>query len=119
MKARFDVCGMTIEIEQPSVKDLIKEFTVVDSALRFESCGQCNSVDVFPQHRNVESDDYYEIKCRACGAVLRLGSHKEGGSLYKKRMQVDNKGKSVKDATGKGVPLPNSGWSKWTPESKD
>ena len=55
--------------------------------------------------RTVEGNDYFELKCTDCGAVLSFGQHKKGGTLFPKR----------KDESGW---LKNKGWHKWQPEDK-
>ena len=57
--------------------------------------------------RNVDGNDYYELRCNDCGAVLAFGQHKKGGTLFPKRKDDE------------GNYLPNKGWHKWSPEAKE
>jgi hypothetical protein len=54
----------------------------------------------------VEGNDYFEIRCADCGAILAFGQHKKGVTLFPKRKDDD------------GNYLPNRGWHKWTKENK-
>jgi len=69
------------------------------------------------QVRQVEDNEFYELVCKDCWAKLGYGHAKTGGKMYAKRMEVDNKGKAVKDDNGKGKPLPHKGWCKYNKET--
>ena len=98
---------LTFEIESENQKELFKELSTVGEVFGEHECGKCHSKNIRFQVRNVESNDFYEYKCNACGATLAFGCHKKGGTLFPKR----------KDDTGKY--LDNKGWSKWVPAAKD
>ncbi len=119
MKAVFNSYnGLSIEIDGANLQEIIQAVTSVENAIGFEPCGKCKSGNVFPNHRKVEADDFYELKCNSCGAVLQLGQHKSDSTLYKKKMEVDSKGKAVKDENGKAKYLKDNGWLKWNSNTK-
>ena len=51
-----------------------------------EKCGLCGSNNLRFVVRNVEGNDYYELRCVDCGALLAFGQHKKGGTLFPKRI---------------------------------
>jgi len=120
MKALFKLNdSVTLEVEAESIKDIVDKLTHIKEAIGPEPCGKCKSTDTFPQSRMVEDNTFYEIRCQKCGAILPLGLSKADQNLYKKRMKTDKKGKAVKDNNGKAIYLPNNGWLKWNPETKE
>jgi hypothetical protein len=55
------------------------------------ACDACGSQDVHLNHRKVKGFDFYGVRCKACGAELKFGQHKEGGSFFVeagKKMEV-------------------------------
>ena len=118
MKARYSVGEFDIEIEAPDLQTLIKEVTNLRNAIAYEICGKCKDPNTIVNWRNVDSNDFFELKCtnRSCGAVLQLGTHKEDKTLYKKKMKTNSRGKAEKDGD-KAVYLPDNGWLKYDKES--
>lgn len=97
---------MCIEIDNDSVKDAFKHLAEFQEVFDQEACGLCKSDNLQLVVRTVDSNDYYEIKCRDCGAKLAFGQHKSGGSLFPKRKRQDGS----YDAEGQG-------WHKWNGNS--
>jgi hypothetical protein len=110
--------GVSLELDAPKLQDAIKIMTEIREAIGHERCGKCQNEETYPRHRTAENNDFFEIHCPKCFAVLPLGTSKENQMLYKKRMQTDSKGKSTKDANGKAQYLPNNGWLKYNKETK-
>lgn len=107
MKALYNVNGkLQFEVEGSGQKELFKELATIQEIFGEEKCGSCNKDSIRFVVRNVEDNDYYELRCHDCGAVLSFGQHKKGGTLFPKR----------KDDQGNY--LPHKGWHKWTKESK-
>jgi hypothetical protein len=102
-----------LEVEGATLQDILQGISQIEAAIGYEVCGKCKREFVFPRHRKAEDNDFYELVCGDCGAVLQLGTNKEAKTLYKKKMATDSKGKALKDADGKGQYLPNNGWMKW------
>ena len=97
---------MTVEIEAAGQKEIFKAMSSVQEILSGTVCGSCDSENVRFVVRHVDDNDYYEIRCADCGAVLQFGQHKSGGTLFPKR----------KDKEGNW--LPNGGWVKYQPSAK-
>jgi hypothetical protein len=72
-----------------------------------EKCGVCGSTNLRFVVRNVESNDYFELRCVNCSALLAFGQHKKGGTLFPKRKDDNNNY------------LASNGWHKWTKDSKE
>lgn len=97
---------LTVEIEAAGQKEIFKAMSSVQEILGDTVCGACGSENVRFVVRRVDDNDYYELRCADCGAVLQFGQHKAGGTLFPKR----------KDKEGNW--LPNRGWTKYQPSSK-
>lgn len=95
---------LVFEIEGAGQKEIFKELATIQEIFGESHCGLCNKSNLKFIVRNVEGNDYYELRCSDCGATLAFGQHKKGGTLFPKR----------KDDDGKW--LPNKGWYKWNKE---
>lgn len=93
---------LEFELEGAGQKEIFKELAMVQEIFSEKKCGVCQSENIKFVVRVVDDNEYYELRCMDCGAVLSYGQHKKGGTLFPKR----------KDADGKY--LPNNGWYKWT-----
>jgi hypothetical protein len=105
MKLNYKVSDkLSFELEGEGQKEIFKELSAIQEIFGEESCGLCKSHNLRYVVRNVEGNDYYELRCADCGAILAFGQHKKGGTLFPRR----------KDDDGKW--LPNRGWHKYTPK---
>lgn len=95
---------LSFEIEGEGQKEVFKGLATVQEIFGEDKCGLCSCNAIRFVVRNVEDNDYYEMRCNDCGAVLSFGQHKKGGTLFPKR----------KDDEGNW--LPNKGWHKWQKE---
>lgn len=93
---------LEFELEGTGQKEIFKELAMVQEIFSEKKCGVCGSENIKFVVRVVDDNEYYELRCMDCGAVLSYGQHKKGGTLFPKR----------KDGDGKY--LPNNGWYKWT-----
>lgn len=93
---------LAFELEAAGQKEVFKELAVIQEVFGENSCGACNKENIKFIVRNVEGNDYYELKCNDCGAILAFGQHKKGGTLFPKRKDDENNW------------LPHKGWHKWT-----
>jgi hypothetical protein len=93
---------LQFELEGAGQKEVFKELATIQEIFSEDKCGLCNKTSIKYTCRNVEGNDYYELRCNDCGAVLSFGQHKKGGTLFPKRKDDD------------GTYLPNKGWHKWT-----
>lgn len=98
---------LTFELEGEGQKEIFKELATIQEIFSEEKCGLCGSENIRFVVRNVEGNDYYELRCIDCGAVLAFGQHKKGGTLFPKRKDDD------------GNYMPNKGWHRFVKENKD
>lgn len=102
MKLKYKVNDkLEFELEGSGQKEIFKELAIIQEIFGEEKCGLCSSTNLKFIVRNVEGNDYFELRCGDCGAILAFGQHKKGGTLFPKR----------KDDQGNY--LPNRGWHKW------
>jgi hypothetical protein len=102
MKVKFKPSSkIEFELEGSGQKEVFKELATVQEIFSEERCGACKKDNIKYVVRNVDDNDYYELRCLSCGAALSFGQHKKGGTLFPKR----------KDENGNW--LENSGWHKW------
>lgn len=107
MKALYNVNGkLQFEVEGSGQKELFKELATIQEIFGEEKCGVCGKDSIRFVVRNIDDNDYYELRCSDCGSVLAFGQHKKGGTLFPKRKDDD------------GKYLPNKGWYKWNKETK-
>jgi hypothetical protein len=103
MKVKYKVGDrLEFELEGAGQKELFKELASIQEIFGEESCGLCGSKNLRFVVRNVEGNDYFELRCNDCGAILAFGQHKKGGTLFPRRKDDNNNW------------LPNRGWHKWT-----
>ena len=98
---------LSFELEGSGQKEIFKELALIEEIFAEDRCGICNKNNIKHIVRNVDDNNYYELRCTDCNAVLAFGQHKKGGTLFPK----------IKDDSGNY--LPNRGWYKWTPETKN
>lgn len=107
MKLKYKVSDkLEFELEGAGQKEVFKELATIQEIFGEEKCGLCGSTNFKFVVRNVDGNDYYELRCSdtKCKAILAFGQHKKGGTLFPKRKD-DN-----------GNYLPNNGWHKWKKE---
>lgn len=108
MKVIYNVNNkLAFELEGSGQKEIFKELALIQEIFGEERCGLCNKDNLRFIVRNVDGNDYYELRCGDCGAILAFGQHKKGGTLFPKRKDDE------------GNYLPNKGWHKWTKDSKE
>jgi hypothetical protein len=95
-----------VELEGETQADLFEQLAHFQEVFDESQCGKCQSEDLRFQVRNVDDNLYYELKCADCGARLAFGVMKKGGRLFPRRKDRDSNW------------LPNRGWVKWNPETK-
>jgi len=105
MKINYRNDKISVEIEGETQRDLFAKLGAFQEVFDEIACGKCGSNNVKFVVRPVEDNEYYEIRCRDCGAKLAFGCMKKGGGLFPKR----------KDSEGNW--LPDNGWTKWNKEA--
>lgn len=104
MKLRYKANNkLEFEVEGSGQKEIFKEIAAIQEIFGEEKCGMCGKDNIKFVVRNVDGNDYFELKCcdSFCGAVLSFGQHKKGGTLFPKRKDENNNY------------LSNNGWHKW------
>jgi len=107
MEAQLKAAGgrLAIKVEATTAKELFKAVASVDELFNGEtSCGLCQSTDLRFVVREVDGNDYFELRCK-CGGKFQFGQKKKGGELFPKR----------RDDNGF---LPNGGWAKYDGKEK-
>jgi hypothetical protein len=105
MKVKYAVNNkLQFELEGSGQKEVFKELALIQEIFGEEACGLCKSTNIKYIVRNVDGNDYYELRCADCGGILSFGQHKKGGTLFPKRKDDE------------GAYLPNKGWHKWNKE---
>jgi hypothetical protein len=111
MKAQLRVRpNLTLELEAEQQQDLFRLVASAQEVFGEQKCGKCKSGNLAFRVRHVKNNDFYEIVCNGCHAVLQLGAHKQGGTLFPRR-HVETEG-GVKEW------LADNGWLKWDPEAE-
>ena len=102
MKAKYKVGDkLEFELDGAGQKELFKEIANIQEIFAESKCGVCGSENIKFVVRVVDENEYYELRCMDCGAILSFGQHKKGGTLFPKRKNAENEY------------LPNNGWYKW------
>ena len=108
MKAKYKVGDkLEFELDGAGQKELFKEIASIQEIFGENKCGICGSKNIKSIVRVVDDNEYYELRCMDCGAILSYGQHKKGGTLFPKRKDSD------------GNYMPNNGWHKWTPKKSE
>lgn len=99
-----------VEFEADTTKEIVDELTKIEE-LRTEPCGKCKQHNTFVRAKVVGDNVFYGMECRDCHAVLNYGVSKDKKPhVYKKRVEVDEQGKAVKDKDNKVTFLGVNGW---------
>jgi hypothetical protein len=103
--------SLIITLEEDKQSDLFKSIAQTQEVFCEKECGKCGSNDLrFIVRKNKDEDEFYELRCQKCHAVLSFGLHKKGGTMYPHR--------TVKDEDGNTKYLQNRGWRKWNKDKK-
>lgn len=106
MKVVKVIGDLSFEIEGETQRDVFKQIASFEEVFGTNTCGKCQSTDTRHVVRDVDGNEFYEVRCQSCGAKLAFGSTKKGGGLFPKRKDND------------GNWLPDGGWVKWNPKTK-
>ena len=102
MKAHYRTASgrISFELEGSNPKELLRAIAEVQEVFEADtSCGCCGKDKLIFRVRVTGDNEFYELHCQDCSAVLSFGQRKTGGRLYPKR----------RDAEGKL--LPDGGWA--------
>ncbi len=114
MKAQLRVRGnLTIELEGEKQRDLFRAIASAQEVFGERCCGKCGSSDLrFRVRRNRDEQEFFELLCLRCYAVLEFGVHKTGGTLFPRRKG----GVAALFLREEGHALPDHGWARWEPQ---
>ncbi len=110
MKVHYRSGKLTVEIQAETTKELFAQIADIQGVFEADhSCGCCGGVEIVYVVREAadkkgKTYDYYEWVCRNpdCGAKLAFGQRLEGGGLFPKTWNAEQK-----------RPYPNRGWKVW------
>jgi hypothetical protein len=105
-KATYTNGPLSAQFEYETQKELFAQLAGHQEVFGECSCGKCQSNSLRFVVREVDTNEYHEIRCLDCGAKLQFGVNKKAGGLFPKRKDGD------------GNWLPDKGWTKWNPKTK-
>ncbi len=97
---------INVEFDANSIKEAFKNLAEFQEIFDESNCGSCNSENIRFLVRNVDGNDYFELRCKDCFSKLAFGQHKNGEGLFPKRKLADGSFDSQ-----------NKGWHKWIPNN--
>lgn len=101
MKVRYKGQGFDVEVEGKDTKDCFGQIAQAVEVFGHTACGACGAPGAVPVVRERDGHNFFEMRCKGCGACLAFGQKKDGGALFPKR----------KDKQGNW--LDGSGWVKF------
>lgn len=102
MKVRYQFkSGIWLEWETDNLKTLFETMADWSELLDIDVCGKCGKKNLQFTVRNVQDNNFYELRCKDCRARLSFGLKKDGKTVFARR----------KDNGGNW--LPDNGWMKW------
>lgn len=109
MKATYKVTNrLLIEIDEDSQADLFSGLASANEVFGHSECGACKSENIGYRVRTVDGNDFFEMMCKECRAVLSFGQHQnKSKTLFPHRKHKD------------GTFKKNNGWEKYVPPAKD
>ena len=102
MKVTKKIGNLTIEFDGETQKDIFKQLSSLEEVFGEKACGKCGSENLRFIVRENDGNEFYELRCMDCGAILSYGQHKKGGTLFPKRKDAD------------GNYMKHNGWYKYT-----
>jgi hypothetical protein len=107
--------NVTVEFQASTDKEAWKEMASVAEMFSVSRCGNCDEDALIPIIRkNADDNEFFELKCAACGYKLSFGQNKVGGGLYPRlryhAKHPDVESKKVK----KGDIMPRKGFELFT-----
>jgi hypothetical protein len=112
MKAHLKVrSSLTLELEADQQTDLFRLLGSAQEVFGEARCGKCKSNELlFRTRKNAQDNEFFELLCARCRAVLQLGVHKKGGTLFPRRHRDGENGEKEW--------LPDNGWMRWDAETE-
>lgn len=86
---------ISVKIEGEDQKSIVEQLSLFSEVFEAEVCGKCQGANTRFRVRKVQDGKknytYYSRLCNDCGSQLHYGQHSEGGTLFPKRYDDDNK----------------------------
>lgn len=79
---------LVFELEGSGQKEIFKELALIQEIFSEEKCGLCGSTNLKFIVRNVDNNDYFELRCNDCGAILAFGQHKREAHCFQKEKMI-------------------------------
>ena len=89
MKVQYQSGKISVEFECDTQKELFAQLSSFQEVFGETKCGKCGSENLKFVVREVDGNEYHEIRCLDCGAKLQFGVNKKGGGLFPKRKDAD------------------------------
>lgn len=90
---------MEFEFDAETPKAVFSKLAMIDDLFAEKCCGCCKSENIRFTERKVDNGSYLEMRCLDCNAQLDYGQNKEGGGIFVKKWDKENR-----------RPMPNGGW---------
>lgn len=90
---------LTFTFDVQTGKQAFQAVAKIQELFEEPECGCCQSKAIACACREWEGNQYYNLKCSACGAQLDFGQNKDGKGLFVKRWDKET-----------NSPMPNRGW---------
>ncbi len=92
--------SISFEAEVAGPKDAFDAIADIQDVFEEHTCGMCKSTAIKFEVREYSGNPFYKMRCTACGATFDFGQHKDGGGLFAKRWDKENR-----------RPMANGGWA--------
>lgn len=89
MKVRYKGQSFDVEVEGKDTKDAFSQLAQAVEVFGNTACGACGAPGAVPVVRENDGHQFYEMRCRSCGACLSYGQKKSDGSLFPKKKDKD------------------------------
>lgn len=109
MKAKMNCGNLQFELEADTQTELFKLIADTQEVFGETCCGKCKSKNIRYGVREVDGDEYYEMRCQDCSARLCFGQMKtRKGYLFPNRYITEDGRASRKEGT---FDRENRGWA--------
>lgn len=118
MKCKYNksIGGNPLQFEiEGEIKEVFEELAQIDEIFSEKACGCCKANELGLRVREVDTDKYFEVYCRKCGAALSIGQNKKGGGLFPKRYFLEGDDPKNKKKIYDKV---NAGWHRYDAKKK-
>lgn len=104
---------LEFEVEAKEQKDVFRQIANIQEVFSEKVCGLCKKTDLKFVVREVEDNEFYEMRCNSCGGKLAFGQNKKGGTVYPVRKLKNGKPAKTEDTAP--FDYESQGWHKYIP----